>query len=526
MLEHFSDSAIKVVQLAQLETEDLCHDIIGTEHLLLGLLAYENGAPSTILKSLGITRKKAKEEVIRIMKRGAKENNSIDFTFTVRAKAVFKKAEETRERNEDGKIEPDDIMNAILSVPRCTAQKVLHALDIDADELLMRLANHGNSNITETGSNAITFDQLNELHRRIQIGGVPVSGDSGQHGNSPQGAGGNAGNGNPDAGNAGNQNGGNGNVHNQWSQAHASHNAGIDPMIGYIIDRKYEVISVLGYGGMGVVYKVKHLVLGRFFAIKIIHPYLAADMQNRRRFQREAQAASRLTHPNLATVFDWDIMEDGRPYIVMYYIDGVKLTDLIRVRNTVDENSWISIFMQMCDAVAHAHANGVLHRDLKPSNVILSRTDDASHFVKIVDFGIAKILTQNPSESKDLTKSGEVFGSPFYMSPEQCMGRTLDVRSDIYGLGVVMYECLTGSCPFLGESLYQTMDKHINAAPPPFSMIDPLNLISRDLEAVVMRCLAKSPDQRYQSMTSVKRALIMALGAVSNRSAGNFQANK
>lgn len=500
MLDHFSDSAIKVVQLAQLETEDLCHDIIGTEHLLLGLLAYEIGTPAIILKALGITRRKAKEEVLRIMKRGAKENNSVDFMFTVRAKAVFRMAEENRERNEDGKVEPDDLMSAILSVPRCTAQKVLHALDVDTDELILRLASKGTSD-TETGLNAITFDQLNELHHRIQAGGVPVSNDSGQ-----QAFGNQAATSDPQSGNNG-------------------HTAGNDPMIGYIIDRKYEVISVLGYGGMGVVYKVNHLVLGRYFAIKIIHPYLAADVQNRRRFQREAQAASRLTHPNLATVFDWDIMEDGRPYIVMYYIDGVKLTDLIRVRQTVSENSWISIFMQMCDAVAHAHANGVLHRDLKPSNVILSKTDDASHFVKIVDFGIAKILTQNPSEAKDLTKSGEVFGSPFYMSPEQCMGRTLDVRSDIYGLGVVMYECLTGSCPFVGESLYHTMTQHVNATPPPFSQIDHTNLISKDLEAVVMRCLAKSPDNRYQSMTSVKRALTMALGAASTRPSGSFQAN-
>jgi tRNA A-37 threonylcarbamoyl transferase component Bud32/putative lipoic acid-binding regulatory protein len=501
VLDHFSDSSIKVVQLAQLETEDLCHDIIGTEHLLLGLLAYETGTPAIILKALGITRKKAKEEVIRIMKRGAKENNSVDFTFTVRAKAVFRAAEENRERHEDGKVEPDDIMAAILSVPRCTAQKVLHALDVDTDELMLRLSSKG-LNDTETGLNAITFDQLNELHHRIQAGAVPVSNDSGpQYLVDPQ---------QQSTG----QQGGN-----------RTNTAGTDPMLGYIIDRKYEVISVLGYGGMGVVYKVNHLILGRYFAIKIIHPYLAADVQNRRRFQREAQAASRLTHPNLATVFDWDILEDGRPYIVMYYIDGVKLTDLIRVRQTVSEHSWISIFMQMCDAVAHAHANGVLHRDLKPSNVLLSKTDDASHFVKIVDFGIAKILTQNPSESKDLTKSGEVFGSPFYMSPEQCMGRTLDVRSDIYGLGVVMYECLTGSCPFLGDSLYHTMTKHVNVAPPPFSQIDPTNLISRELEAIVMRCLAKSPDDRYQSMTSVKRALIMALGATNNRPSGTFQAN-
>lgn len=477
MLNNFSDSSIKIIQFAQEETEQLGHDIIGTEHVLLGLLSHDTCAPSLVLKSLGITCRKAKEEVLRIMKRGNVENANVDFTFTARAKAVFRIANEIRENNEDKKVDPTDLMYGLLSVPRCTAQKVLHALDVDTDELMMRLTNNGH-HLYESDANAITFDQLNELHHRIQCGLVPVSEDI----DTP-------------------------------SQTTPDYSPGHDPMIGYIIDRKYEVISVLGYGGMGVVYKVKHLVLGRFFAIKIIHPYLAADVRNRRRFQREAQAASRLTHPNLAAVFDWDIMEDGRPYIVMYYIDGVKLSDLIKVRETVNAASWTSIFMQMCDAIAHAHANGVLHRDLKPSNVILSSSDEASHFVKIVDFGIAKILTQSSGQANELTKTGEVFGSPFYMSPEQCMGRPLDVRSDIYGLGVVMYECLTGTCPFLGDSLYDTMTKHVKEKPAAFAESDPASKVSKELEAIVMRCLEKSPDQRYQSMSSVKRALIMAIGA-------------
>jgi serine/threonine-protein kinase len=263
---------------------------------------------------------------------------------------------------------------------------------------------------------------------------------------------------------------------------------------------------------MGVVYKVRHLILGRYFAIKVIHPYLAADVRNRRRFQREAQAASRLTHQNLATVFDWDIMEDGRPYLVMYYIEGVKLSELIKVRETVEVLTWLSIFLQMCDALTHAHENGVLHRDLKPGNVILSASDDTKHFVKIVDFGIAKILSQSPTDAKELTKTGEVFGSPYYMSPEQCMGQTLDVRSDIYQLGVLMYECFTGLCPFYGGSLYDTMTMHVKNRPPTFKETDHFNNSAPDLEAIVMRCLSKLPEQRYQSMRSLRRALILTLG--------------
>ncbi len=469
MLNNFTDEAIKVVQLAHSETEKLGHDVIGTEHLLLGLLSHETCKPSIVLKSMGITRRKAKEEVLRIMKRGNSE--SVDFAFTPRAKAVFEMAENHRDCNEDNLVGPNDIMFALLTMPRCTAQKVLHALDVDTDSLITRLQING---VAKVDTGAITLDQLEELHKRIRSGNLGSNGSD--------------------------------------SENEEKESPGKDPMIGYVIDHKYEVLSAIGYGGMGVVYKVQHLVLGRLFAIKIIHPYLASDVRNRRRFQREAQAASRLTHPNLATVFDWDIMDDGRPYIVMYYIDGVKLSELTKVRDTVDISTWVSIFMQICDALAHAHDNGVLHRDLKPGNIILSKSDDASHFVKIVDFGIAKILTQSTNDLKDLTKSGEVFGSPFYMSPEQCLGRALDVRSDIYGLGVVMYECFTGICPFEGESLYETMNMHVKIKASPFRDVDPGNSVSPALEEIVLRCLAKAPEERYQSMSGLKRALIFALG--------------
>ncbi len=473
MLDNFSDAAIKIVQLALQETQKLNHDVIGTEHLLLGLLSDDTCKPSIVLKSLGITRAKAKQEVLRIMTPGAKEVENPEYNFTPRAKAVFKEADKSSEKNPDHLVRSEDIMLALLSVPRCTAQKVLHALDIDTDALVTRITTDSSA-YTETNINAITHNQLEELHERIRSGELPGSAES-----------------------------------NQDEQE----KLGRDPMIGYIIDRKYEVLSAIGYGGMGVVYKVKHLILGRDFAIKVIHPYLAADPRNRRRFQREAQAASRLTHPNLATVFDWDIMEDGRPYLVMYYIEGVKLSELVKVRETVDNLTWLSIFMQMCDALAHAHDNGVLHRDLKPGNVILSTNEDTQHFVKIVDFGIAKILSQSPADMKELTKTGEVFGSPYYMSPEQCLGRQLDIRSDIYQLGVVMYECFTGLCPFYGASLYDTMSMHVKNRPPTFKETDKYNNVSPDLEAIVMRCLSKLPEERYQTMRSLRRALILTLGS-------------
>ncbi len=465
LLPNFSDASVKVLQLAFQETKELGHDVTGTEHLLLGLLSQESCRPAKILKSMGVTVQKAQEEVLRIMHRGTTETPP-DFQFTARARAAFELAQKSNFKNSENQIEPEAILSAMLTLPRCTAQKVLHALDIDAEYLLSRLAS---DEIIETG--AVTIDELADLHRRVQSG--DLSGEEAE----PE---------------------------EDWAK---------DPMIGYIVDRKYEIVSLIGHGGMGVVYKVRHLILDREFAIKVIHPYLATDARNRRRFQREAQAASLLTHPNLATVFDWDIMEDGRPYLVMYYIDGVKLQELVKGHQSVRLSTWVSIFNQICDGLAHAHDRGVLHRDLKPGNVILSKAESASHFVKIVDFGIAKILGPSPSEAKELTQEGEIFGSPYYMSPEQCLGRPLDIRCDIYGLGCVMYECLTGTHPFEGENAYETMTMHVNDPPRRFSEINPSGDVPPGVEAVVMRCLAKSPEERFQSMRSLKRELIVALAS-------------
>lgn len=476
------------MQLAQQETRELGHPMTGTEHLLLGILLHESCAPSVILKSMGVTYRKAREEVLRIMGKSSPRDGDVeDFEFSMRAKALFRKALEDRQSDNNGHseeqsdydldvVEPEGLIRAMVGMPRCTAQKVLHALDVDTDALLARLG--ARDILDDTLNILITTGPMADLHKMIQSDSFPVEPDYDD-------------------------------LHDD-DEAHEILDAH-DPMIGYIVDRKYEINSVIGRGGMGVVYKVRHLILDRPFAIKVIHPYLASDMKNRRRFQREAQAASRLTHPNLATVFDWDVMEDGRPYIVMYYIEGVKLSDLIRIRHTVPPVSWVSIFMQICEALSHAHNQGVLHRDLKPTNVILSKSGDAAHFVKVVDFGIAKFLKESSLEAKDLTETGEVFGSPLYMSPEQCLGRKLDVRSDIYSLGCVMYESLTGICPFYGDSLFETMTKHVKMPPNAFADVDPGNKTPKALEEIVMKALQKNPDLRFQSMKSLNRELALLL---------------
>lgn len=467
-LANYTDASLKIIQLAHQLTNDLGHSITGTEHIFLGILADQNCAPSKILRSMGITYRKAEEEAIRLLGREKRLNNH-DYEFTPRAKSLINLAgEETARGDDPHRVEPEDMMIALLKLKRCTAQKIMHALDLDVDLILSRL--HVQPRDTLTGNT--TSDQLTELHRKVCAG--------------------------------------------EFFSEDKIEEESPDPMIGYIVDQKYEILEVIGRGGMGVVYKVRHLILDRFFAIKILHPYLASDVTNKRRFQREAQAASRLTHPNLATVFDWDLLPDGRPYLVMYYIEGIKLSDLIGCQDRIPLSIWMSIFIQTCDALAHAHNQGVIHRDLKPGNIILAREGDVTHFVKIVDFGIAKLLMDSKEgkddkaqkKERELTKTGEVFGSPLYMSPEQCLGRTIDNRSDIYGLGCVIYEVLTNAPPFCGDSLYETMKSQISDPPAPISEQSVFDeKIPPDLEKLTLECLNKNPEDRPQSMEALRTML-------------------
>ena len=453
--QNFSDEALKIIQLAHQCANDLGHSVTGSEHILLGILSDQTSIPSVILKSMGITYKKTEEEVLRLQARSKISENNGN-SFTPRAKALLNKTNEANLKTSSVKIEPEDIFIALITMPRCTAQKIIHALDIDSELILSRLTTRAKAK----GSSDTTIDQLSELHRKIRSGSFE-SGDS-----------------------------------EEFDDVD-------DPMLGYIIDKKYKVEEVIGRGGMGVVYKVNHVDLNRYFAIKILHPYLASDQNNMRRFQREAQAASRLVHPNLATVFDWDTLHDGRPYLVMSFIEGVKLSNLIGEQNAIPLSDWMSIFLQLCDALAHAHQEGVIHRDLKPGNIILANTGDLKQFVKIVDFGIAKLLYES-ADSKELTKTGEVFGSPLYMSPEQCLGQPIDVRSDIYSLGCVFYEILSGLPPFYCDSLYDTMKSHVSEQPKsllPNKFFDNLPI---ELDYLVLHCLSKNADDRPQSMEKLR----------------------
>lgn len=273
------------------------------------------------------------------------------------------------------------------------------------------------------------------------------------------------------------------------------------------LGERYEVQSLLGQGGMGAVYKVRDKELQKTFAIKVLNRNLVEDKNSLKRFEQEAQAARGLTSPNLVAVYDYGMGEKGSPYIVMDYLDGTSLDTVLAEQGYLDVPRAEDIFVQVCEAIAHAHSKSVIHRDVKPSNIMLTRGIDGGDFVKLVDFGIAKVLPSQQKATQNLTQTGDIFGSPMYMSPEQCLGNKLDNRSDIYAFGCVMYEVLTGQPPFAAENPIKIILKHVNQEPIAISKLPHDYKIPAQLEWVVMRCLAKEPNDRYQSADELLRDL-------------------
>jgi len=271
--------------------------------------------------------------------------------------------------------------------------------------------------------------------------------------------------------------------------------------IGTIVHERYELVGELGSGGMGTVYKARHIGLPKFFAVKILRRDLSSDSGFRARFEQEAKTASLLEHPHLVSIYDYGTTSYGEAYLVMDFIAGQSLADALTRLKRIEQRKAVKIFMQICQGLHHAHGLGIIHRDLKPSNVMLINNDVAADFVKVVDFGIAKMINADGGITQSMTKTGEFFGSPLYISPEQATGGKLDRRTDIYSLGILIYECLTGSPPFRGETWFDTINMHIEAQPRDF----PENLgISDRLEGIVFKALEKNPDNRQQSMEEMR----------------------
>ncbi|HEY9785010.1 MAG TPA: serine/threonine-protein kinase [Candidatus Obscuribacterales bacterium] len=279
-----------------------------------------------------------------------------------------------------------------------------------------------------------------------------------------------------------------------------------DNLIGAMIAEKYRILEEVGRGGMSVVYKGLQEFVDREVAIKMLNSDRVSDQNSVKRFQQEAKAASLLNHENIIKTFDFGIIH-GRPYLVMDFLRGQSLADVIKNEQQIDVDRAISIFVQACDALAHAHRHGVIHRDLKSSNIMLVAGDNKTEQVKVVDFGIAKLMPGAGRQSQNLTQTGEIFGSPIYMSPEQCLGHPLDARSDIYSMGTMIYEALTGYPPLMGKTIVETMEMQCKDDPKPFAEIRPDLDLPLELEKVVFRSLAKKPDNRYPSMEEFRDAL-------------------
>jgi serine/threonine protein kinase len=281
----------------------------------------------------------------------------------------------------------------------------------------------------------------------------------------------------------------------------------IDPLVGTTLDNRFEIVEVLGTGGAGVVYKARQLRVNRFVAIKTIRLEIDVSEVIRERFQREINSLCALNHPNVVTVYDCIFGDDDQPYIVMDYLQGLSLDALLRNEGAFDLDKFARIALQVLSAVDHAHRKGIIHRDLKPGNIVLQ--DEETDIVKVVDFGLAKL-----AHDRSLTKTGELWGSPPYMAPEQAQGEPVDMRSDIYALGAVFYEMLTGKDPFFEvATVYELIQAHIGQDPPSFEHSNPNHVAPPAVQAVIFKALKKNPDERYQSAIDMQTALVEALSA-------------
>jgi serine/threonine protein kinase len=290
-----------------------------------------------------------------------------------------------------------------------------------------------------------------------------------------------------------------------------------DPLIGKTLDGRFVIEEVLGTGGISVVYKATQLRVNRPVAIKTLQVRLDGKEIYRERFQREISSLCKMSHPNIVTVFDCIIGEDGQPYVVMDYLRGRSLQALIDDTGPLSLERFARISLQICGALDHAHKRDIVHRDLKPGNIVLM--DDEMDFVKVVDFGLATL----GEDSRKLTQTGEIWGSPPYMSPEQCMGRSGDARSDIYSLGVLMFEMLAGQDPYHGSiSVYEFIQNHVNIPPPKLSQVNASVSVPPAVESVIFKALAKDPSKRYQSGQLLQTAILEACSGSVDRNTGDF----
>jgi serine/threonine-protein kinase len=282
--------------------------------------------------------------------------------------------------------------------------------------------------------------------------------------------------------------------------------AGGDPLIGRVIADRYLILAVLGEGGMGRVYLAEHVKMNRQCAVKVMNPSLLHDDDSHQRFAREASSAASILHPNVAAVFDYG-EADKIVYLVMEYVDGESISTIVGREGALDPRRAIDIARQVADGLHAAHELGIVHRDLKPDNIIVTRNKSGKEIPKVVDFGIAKAVTD--SREDGLTQSGLVIGTPEYMSPEQLLGDPVDARADIYSLGCILYQMLTGRPAFAAESREQMIRRRLHESPP--HIRDLLPDLPRRLDTTIVHMLARSPKDRMHTAAEARDALDPAL---------------
>lgn len=278
----------------------------------------------------------------------------------------------------------------------------------------------------------------------------------------------------------------------------------MDPLLGKLFAGRFLFEKRLGTGGMGTVYLARHEGLGKRLAVKVIRKDLSEHADIAKRFRREARAASRVEHPNVAQIFDFGHSEEGWAYLAMEFIDGLSLARILAQEGPLAVRRAVAMFRQISTAIAAAHDCGVIHRDLKPDNIVITKTHHGEEWVKVLDFGLAKIL--NIDDTTGISRAGETFGTPEYLSPEQCRDGTVDHRSDIYSFGILAYETLVGKVPFRGK-LIDVLRAHVGKKPPSVSSAAGRKDIPKALDAIIEQCLAKNPDERPATAHQLHAAL-------------------
>jgi serine/threonine-protein kinase len=284
-----------------------------------------------------------------------------------------------------------------------------------------------------------------------------------------------------------------------------------DPLLGTVLGDRYRILARLGTGGMGAVYRAEHLTLKRDVAVKVLLPEMGNKEEFVRRFQREAESASRLAHINIISVTDFGRTPDGLLFLVMEYLDGEALSALIR-RGPIPLPRAVVIFGQILDGLGHAHAAGIVHRDLKPDNIMLVERAGRSDVVKLLDFGIAKV-TDPEGHREALTQAGVIFGTPEYLSPEQALGEPVDARADLYAAGVILYEMLTGRRPFESDDKVKIISMHLSHAVPGIETLDLGFALPGPVTELIMQSLEKPREHRFSSAAAFRSALAEAVAA-------------